>query len=202
MDYKRLSKGLGLFSIALGAAELLAARRIARSVSAEGHERLIRGFGARELTAGTGLLLAPAHSTRMWGRVAGDAMDLGALGLSLRKAPRSKAAMGAFAFVVGATVLDVLVAMGLDRTTGKAAPTRTEPEIAPNAEETRALDTQAPDASPEGTGATGQAADAPNERGNWPPPPPGDATSIEPAHVAHPQPPHVVTPPDLQGGQP
>jgi hypothetical protein len=169
MDYRRASKGLGLFSIALGAAELLASRRITRALKAEGHETLVKGFGAREMVAGAGLLMAPAHSTRMWNRVAGDAMDLGALGLAARRAPRSKAVMGALAFVVGATVLDVLVAMGLDRKTGKIAPVRTEPEVAPNAQET-------------------EKPDAPIEEIDG-------ATSIEPARVADPEPPQVAVAP-------
>ncbi|KKC24808.1 hypothetical protein [Sphingomonas sp. SRS2] len=122
MDYKKLSLGLGLFSIALGAAELFGSRRITRALNAEGHEGVVKGFGGREVVAGAGLLQSPAHSARVWNRVAGDAMDLGALALAARGAPRNKAVWGAIAFVVGATVLDVIVARGLDRTTGKTAP--------------------------------------------------------------------------------
>jgi hypothetical protein len=122
MDYKKISFGLGLFSIALGAAELMATRRIARALEAEGGEGVIQAFGAREVVAGLGLLQSPAHATRVWNRVAGDAMDLGALGLAARKAPRNKAVWGAIAFVVGATAIDVLTAIGLDRSTGKTAP--------------------------------------------------------------------------------
>jgi hypothetical protein len=96
-------------------------------------------------------------------------MDLGALGLALRKGPRSKAAIGALAFVVGATVLDVLVAMGLDRKTGKMTPARTEPKLPPNAEES-------------------QRADAPIEEIDG-------ATSIEPPRVADPAPPQVAVAP-------
>jgi hypothetical protein len=169
MEYKRVSKGLGLFSIALGAAEVLAARRIARGLSMTGSERMIRGFGVREVTAGAGLLMAPAHSTRMWNRVAGDVMDLGALGLAARRAPKKKAVIGALAFVAGATLLDWVVARGLDRKTGKIAPRRTEPKVAPNAEET-------------------ERADAPIEEIDG-------ATSIEPPRVADPEPPQVTVAP-------
>jgi len=124
MDYKKLGFGLGIFSIALGAAELLATRRIAKALDAEGHEGLIRGFGAREVVAGVGLLAAPAHATNVWNRVAGDAMDLAALGAAARKSPSNRAVWGAIAFVVGATALDVWTARGLDRETGKTSPTR------------------------------------------------------------------------------
>jgi hypothetical protein len=124
MDFKKVSFGLGVFSIALGAAELMASRRITRSLEAEGHEGIVKAFGVREIVAGVGLLQSPAHSARVWNRVAGDGMDLGALALAARSAPRSKAVWGAIAFVVGAAVLDTVVALGLDRTTGKTTPAR------------------------------------------------------------------------------
>lgn len=124
MDYKKLSFGLGLFSLALGAVELFAAKRVTKALDAEGHEGLVKAFGAREVAAGVGILAQPAVATTVWGRVAGDAMDLGALGLAARNAPRNKAVWGAIAFVVGATILDALVASGLDRQTGKTSPRR------------------------------------------------------------------------------
>jgi hypothetical protein len=46
------------------------------------------------------------------------------LALAARNAPRSKAIWGAVAFVVGAAVIDTVVALGLDRTTGKTEPAR------------------------------------------------------------------------------
>ncbi|MGN6820426.1 MAG: hypothetical protein ACTHJR_17315 [Sphingomonas sp.] len=124
MDYKKLSFGLGLFSIALGAAELLASRRIARALEADGKQGLIKAFGGREMLAGVNLLARPAVATGMWNRVGGDAMDLAALGLAARNAPRNKAVWGAAAFVIGATLIDVLAARGLDRSTGNTLPDR------------------------------------------------------------------------------
>jgi hypothetical protein len=122
MDFKKFSLGLGVFSIALGAAELFGTRKIAKALDADGHDGVIKAFGAREVIAGVGLLQSPAHATRVWNRVAGDAMDLAALGFAARNAPRNKAVWGAIAFVVGATIVDALVAVGLDRETGKTAP--------------------------------------------------------------------------------
>lgn len=122
MDYRKLGFGLGLFSIGLGIAELAASKRIARGLSAEDHDGLVRAFGARELLAGAALLSGPAHSVRVWNRVAGDAMDIAALGLTARRAPQNKAVWGAIAFVAAATALDVVTALGLDRTTGKTLP--------------------------------------------------------------------------------
>jgi hypothetical protein len=113
MNYRSISRGLGWFSIALGATELLGSRRITRALGAEGGESVVKAFGAREMAAGAGLLQAPAHAIRMWGRVAGDALDLGALALVARRSNRYRALAGAAAFVAGATLLDTIVARGL-----------------------------------------------------------------------------------------
>lgn len=113
MFYKRMSQGLGWFSLALGAAELLAPRRIARALDVEGHEGKIRAFGAREVAAGVGILQAPAHDMRVWGRVAGDAVDLAALGFAASKSPRNKLVWGAIGFVAGVALIDAWVASRL-----------------------------------------------------------------------------------------
>ncbi|MFD1107423.1 hypothetical protein [Sphingobium olei] len=125
--------GLGLFSIAIGLAELGATRRIARALGSDtrGGRATLKAFGARELLAGAGLLAAPAHSALVWNRVAGDAMDLTALGLAATRAPARKAVWGAIAFVAGALALDIVTARRLDRTTGKTFPTDPGPPPAP-----------------------------------------------------------------------
>ena len=124
MDYKKLSLGLGVFSLALGAAELFGSKKIANALDSDGHEGLVKGFGAREVVAGLGILMQPAVSTGIWNRVAGDAMDLAALGFAARDSPKNKAVWGALAFVVGATLLDIVTARGLDKQTGKVWPMR------------------------------------------------------------------------------
>lgn len=126
MNYKTLSFGLGLFSIALGAIEIIDNRRIAKALGQDDPKtrKTLKAFGAREIAAGANLLAAPAHSTNMWNRVVGDAIDMAALGLAAKRAPKSAAVWGAVAFVAAAAVLDTLVARGLDRDTGKASPRR------------------------------------------------------------------------------
>jgi hypothetical protein len=128
VDYKKLSLGLGFFSLALGAAELLAPKKIAKELDAEGHETLVKGFGAREIAAGLAIVNAPAHSLGIWNRVLGDMMDLTALGVAAKNAPRNKAVWGSLAFVAGATLLDYLTARGLDQQTGKLLPVREQGE--------------------------------------------------------------------------
>lgn len=122
MNYKALSLGLGVFSLALAAAELFAPKRIARALDAEDHDGLVRGFGVRELVSGAGILAAPAASATVWNRVAGDALDMGALALAARRSPRNRAIWGAIAFVAATAALDVLTARGLDEQTGKFLP--------------------------------------------------------------------------------
>lgn len=109
-----VSQGLGWFSLALGAAELFASRRIAEKLDAQGHESLVKSFGAREVMAGVGILMAPAHSARVWNRVGGDVLDLGTLALAARNSPRNPWVWGAIGFVVGAMAADVLTAQRLD----------------------------------------------------------------------------------------
>jgi hypothetical protein len=116
--WKKTSYGLGIFSLVLGAAELLAPKRIAKALSSEGHEGLIRGFGARELVAGGGLVTDQGHGLRVWNRVAGDAMDLTALHFARVRAPENRA----IAFVALVTAVDICTAIGLDRRTGKSLP--------------------------------------------------------------------------------
>lgn len=121
-DWKKISYGLGVFSLALGAAEIFAGKRIARSLDAGEHGGLVRAFGVREWVAGASLIASPAHSTSVWNRVAGDAMDLTALAVAARNAPRNGMIWGALAFVAAVTALDVATARGLDATTGKMLP--------------------------------------------------------------------------------
>ncbi|WP_375403672.1 hypothetical protein [uncultured Sphingomonas sp.] len=120
--WKKISYGLGVFSLVLGAAELLVPKRIAKALSSEGHEKLIRGFGARELVAGGGLVTDPGHGLRVWNRVAGDAMDLTALHFARVRAPGNRTIWGAIAAVAAVTTLDICTAVGLDRRTGKSLP--------------------------------------------------------------------------------
>jgi len=127
MDYKKVGLGLGFFSIALGLVEVAAPGRLARwlGVDRKTAKTVVTIFGARELLAGGMLLRGPAVSTNVWNRVAGDAMDLAALGLAFTRSNRKAAVAGAIGFVTSATLLDALTARGLDRETARTFP-RTE----------------------------------------------------------------------------
>jgi len=110
MDNRKLGFGLGIFSIGLGLGELFASRQITRALDADGHETLVKAFGARELLAGASLLVAPTAPINAWARAAGDMLDIAAAGAAVRHSPRNSIAWGALAFVVGALVIDTLTA--------------------------------------------------------------------------------------------
>jgi hypothetical protein len=57
---------------------------MARAVGLQGKENLVQAFGLREIATGVGLLMARDPEPWVWGRVAGDALDLGALTAGLR----------------------------------------------------------------------------------------------------------------------
>ncbi len=115
MNDVQLSKLLGLFSLGLGALELLASRRIAAGLGV-GSPALIKAFGAREIAAGLMVLNKPDTAMPVWGRVAGDAMDAAVLVTGLGSGNRQRGgALAALAFVLAATALDVAVAGALSR---------------------------------------------------------------------------------------
>ena len=105
----RLARCLGWFSIGLGAVELLAPGRLARALGMEGREPLIQGFGAREMATGVALLSAANPTPWIWGRVAGDALDLLTLAGGLdADNPKKKNVEIAMAAVAGVTAVDMV----------------------------------------------------------------------------------------------
>jgi hypothetical protein len=113
MSYK-LARGLGWFSIGLGAAELLLPGVLNRSLGMREHNSLVRGFGLREIGAGVGILVAKDPTPWLWARVVGDALDLLSLVSALGPgSPRRGSATTAFLSVTAITLLDVLCARSM-----------------------------------------------------------------------------------------
>jgi len=110
MNVRRVARGLGWFSIALGAIELVAPGRIARALGVGPRDRLIRSYGLREVAAGVGLLLAARPGPWLWARVAGDLVDLGTLAAARRRTLSTGAVDAALAGVAAVTALDVAAA--------------------------------------------------------------------------------------------
>jgi len=106
----RLAKALGWFSLALGAAEIVAPRRFTRALGMEGSEGLIRAYGFREVAAGV-MTLSPDKSTGLWSRVGGDALDIVTLLSGLRHDNPKRANVAcALSMVLGVTLLDFMSA--------------------------------------------------------------------------------------------
>jgi hypothetical protein len=109
----RLGKGLGWFSIALGVAELVAPKRITRTLGMEGKEAMVRAYGARELASGM-LSLSPDKQIGLWSRVAGDGLDAAALMTGLRDDnPKRQNVEMAMLMVAGIALLDIVCAQAV-----------------------------------------------------------------------------------------
>jgi hypothetical protein len=118
----KLATGLGIFSIALGAVELFAPRALCRALGFEGHEKLVQAYGAREVATGVAILASHDPTPWIWGRVAGDGLDLATLVTGLRGDNPQKSNVGlAIAAVTGVTALDVMCAQGLSNEQGGRA---------------------------------------------------------------------------------
>jgi uncharacterized membrane protein len=112
--YIQLARGLGWFSIGLGLAELLAPSTVSRLVGIRRHRTLLRTFGAREIAAGITILMQQKPAAGVWSRVAGDALDLTALGFAFASPWSKKNRLAiATASVAGVTALDFICAQKL-----------------------------------------------------------------------------------------
>jgi hypothetical protein len=107
MNEHRMARFLGWFSIGLGAVELLMPGALCRSLDVDCDEKLVQAFGAREVAAGVGILSQRNPGPWLWGRVAGDAVDLSALAAALRFSNRRGMVGAAIASVAGITALDI-----------------------------------------------------------------------------------------------
>ncbi|HYP88208.1 MAG TPA: SRPBCC family protein [Polyangiaceae bacterium] len=118
--HERQAKALGLFSLALGASELLAPEQVAHLIGVKDNRssRLtLRALGVREILSGLAILAQGGRSAGpLWARVAGDAVDLALMGRGFASNPVEPARLAvATAAVLGATALDVYAAASLSR---------------------------------------------------------------------------------------
>jgi uncharacterized membrane protein len=109
METQQLARGLGWFSIGLGAAELFAPKQLGRMIGVRNHKTLIRLMGVREIAAGIGVLTEDIPARSIAARVGGDALDLALLGAGLASSRSHRGrVLAATAAVAGVTALDVL----------------------------------------------------------------------------------------------
>ena len=112
-----LARGLGWFSIGLGLAEILAGKEIARALGLRNQDGLIRAYGVREVATGIGILTSDDPMPWIWGRIAGDALDLTTLAAGYEGNHKKDNLLIATTAVLGVTVLDAICADKLTRST-------------------------------------------------------------------------------------
>lgn len=108
-----MAQGLGLFSLALGAAELLAPRQLARVLDIEEQEHLLQLYGLREIGTGLGILASRNKAPWLWGRVAGDVLDIATLGAAMGQSRHKASVAIAIGSVAMVTALDIACARAL-----------------------------------------------------------------------------------------
>lgn len=107
MNEQKLAHGLGWFSIGLGVATLVAPRRVARAIGVNNEHDLLQLVGVREIITGIGILSEERPARWLWGRVAGDAMDLALLSRAPSADGDRKRAWIAMGVVGGIALVDV-----------------------------------------------------------------------------------------------
>jgi hypothetical protein len=114
MNERKVARKLGWFSLGLGVAEVVAGRRLGRALGVEDRSGLIRAFGVREIATGLAILATDRPRAAMWGRVAGDALDLAALGAAFASPQARRENLAAAVVAVGGiTALDLWCARRL-----------------------------------------------------------------------------------------
>lgn len=110
MNEQKLAHGLGWFSIGLGAAILIAPRRVAQTVGVENRHDILQMVGVREIITGIGILSEDRPARWLWGRVAGDAMDIALLATAPKLDGRTRTGI-AIAAVGGIALADIIVSV-------------------------------------------------------------------------------------------
>ena len=110
----RFAQGLGIFSIVLGLIELISGRWLGRSLGLDGKEHIVRFYGGREILTGIAILASKDPTPWVWGRVAGDALDIGTLAYGYTRDPDDVPGITtALVAVAGATAADIYCAAKL-----------------------------------------------------------------------------------------
>ncbi|CAN5774020.1 hypothetical protein BH23GEM6_BH23GEM6_21010 [soil metagenome] len=112
-----LANFIGWFSIGLGIAEIVGTHQLTELIGVKPtrkNKAVMQAMGVREIVKGVGILVKDRPTDWLWGRVAGDMLDVALLGRALsshsKKPERTTAAIGA---VLGVAALDVFTAQAL-----------------------------------------------------------------------------------------
>lgn len=115
-----LARGLGWFSLALGAAEIAAPQAVARAAGIRGdrptHRATTRAAGVRELAHAAGILGGRSKATWVRTRIAGDVFDIASVVAGASRSGVSRARVGlTLTALAGVTAADVAAARRLSR---------------------------------------------------------------------------------------
>jgi hypothetical protein len=124
----RVARGLGWFSIGLGLAECLMPQTMARAIGLPRKDDVLRVYGIREIATGVGLLMSEDPEPWIWGRVAGDVLDLGTLSGGLHR-DNPQLVGNAVALLAVAQVTAIDVACGKALAEHRARESRMQPRI-------------------------------------------------------------------------
>ncbi|MBV8900493.1 MAG: hypothetical protein JOY92_10345 [Verrucomicrobia bacterium] len=114
-----LARGLDWFSIGLGLAEASVPGVITAWLGMRGQEGIVRTYGVREIANGIGILRAKDPTPWIWGRVAGDVLDLSTVAPHLKGAhPAKDNVVRALASLAGVTIVDVVCGVRLGTASG------------------------------------------------------------------------------------
>lgn len=106
-------RGLGWFSLALGAAEVTCGDAIARWLGMPRAGGLVRAYGVREIVQGAGILGSQDPTPWIWARVAGDGLDVATVLPGLADPRHRGNALVALTALAGVGVADILCARAL-----------------------------------------------------------------------------------------
>src|SRR5690349_8889935 len=98
MQHKK-ARALGWAGIGLGLAELAAPGWLGKKLGLPNGKMFLRALGMREVLSGVGVVAPDDPSAGLWTRVAGDVIDLAALGAAARTSTRKKMVFAAIAAV-------------------------------------------------------------------------------------------------------
>lgn len=118
MKTTTFARAVGLASIAFGIADTLFGERFGKAVGAQDNGGpLFRAVGARELATGIAAVAAPTNPLPLWGRFAGDVVDIAALGAVAARPDNRKrtAAIATLALVAGIAVIDFMAARAVSK---------------------------------------------------------------------------------------
>jgi len=111
----KMATGLGIFSIALGLAEVLMPGPTSELAGLNNnHKPFLPALGLREIASGIGIMKSTDPTMAMWSRVGGDAIDLAFLGMAFMSQDTNKRRLiGSTIAVLGVTAMDIICAQKL-----------------------------------------------------------------------------------------